>query len=465
MYIKKQYKAFSLGETMLALVLVMTFVVLSSSIFTQKATKSLAISHGRFECYKDADDILHERIYDDNGLLSSNRDDIADCTFTPPGDADMYSIEVIGGGGAGGDAAFTKKADGSQFANGSTSITCGKTLTNPISSYDASDTKFNTYIFGASSYVPYVCGQGGCGGSTLGGYCCKSSPIKYKTGDQISCINPTSSPPTGQAAQLSVQNKTLRAQGCTSPPTCGGTLPGVSTTSYTFTEGIASQGNSGRVYLEYYKNGSEDVFNTSIPLAYRASVSAHDVFAGKGGVAGDYKARTVDKNVFSGPITIQKNSIGSGGKWNSSAGSTLFPIIVQPQLMAMGGQSVGQISTAVELKSGPDALPIVNGGRGAIIKDILTEKEIKDPAFYGEGGVGNNNGNTSSNYEGGKGSALTFGGGGGGGGVVFLKNTNVGLCLWKDNIKKLNECNTISPGTITAGRGGNGGGGAIIIRW
>lgn len=465
MYEKKQYMAFSLAETMLALVLVMTFVVLSSSIFTQKATKSLAISHGRFECYKDADDLLHERIYDDNGLLSSKRDDIANCTFTPPGDADMYSIEVIGGGGAGGNATYSRMTDGSQFASGSASVACGKTLTNPISNYDKSNTKFDTYIYGAASYVPYVCGQGGCGGSTLGGYCCKSSPIKYKTGDQISCTNPISTPPSGQAAQLSVQGKTLRAQGCSSPPTCGGTLPGVATTSYTFTGGIASQGNSGRVYLEYYKDGSDDVFNTSIPYVYKASVSAYNTYAGNGGNAGDYQVRTVDKNVFSGPITIQKSSIGNGGKWNSTAGSTVFPTVVQPQLMAMGGATAGKSSTAIELKSGPDTLEIVNGGRGAVIKDILTEKELKDPEYYGEGGVGNNNGNTSSNYDGGKGSALTFGGGGGGGGVVFSKNTNVGICLWKDNAKQLNECNTITPGTITTGRGGNGSGGAIIIRW
>lgn len=101
--IKNKY-GFSLFEVVVTMSIVAIFIAACSNVFTQRHKKRVTIPvHGRFECYRDADGNVRERMFNENILASERmlgRDDR--CTFRPPKQALYLIINAVAGGGYGG---------------------------------------------------------------------------------------------------------------------------------------------------------------------------------------------------------------------------------------------------------------------------------------------------------------------------------------------------------------------------
>lgn len=476
MYKKLNNYGYSLAETLLALVLVMIFVALTASIFTQKKSATKAAVHGKYECFKNSSGWLNQKLYDENGNLSSESENIGECEFVVPEDADMFSVEVIGGGG-GGSSAFDGGLlnKGYEVLNGSVDVGCSRTISNKLSPY-INDDGFNKSVLNGS-YVVEISGGTSGRDPSQPVYCIYNANFKAK--DKITCT--AKSQGSGASyAEFKVTN------------------PDFSDVRYSIsdvgTSCVASNGNRGNYLLSetfggtfgssgvYVSRNGYSGSASSLSPTYKLSVSAHNVVPGGGGKHGDYIKRTINKTALSGTVVIAKNNIGdfgAGGKVNGSLGSnggaTVFSAI-QPSIKASGGiGGINNINNAKILRNGPDdirnPIPVVNGENGELIEDILTAEELKVGKFYVQGGVGNNVGFVTEGELNGKNAQNTaFGAGGGGGAAAFARNiSNYGKCLSANNNLYLNNCGSINGasigGKITAGKGGNGGGGAIIIRW
>lgn len=107
--IKSQKTGFTLIEVMLLLVVISLIFASSASIITRKhKLKPHRSAHGIYVCYRNNDDTLHEVQYSGSQKILENdqRTNAAftECSFTPPTSALYLHIQLIGGGGAGGNA-------------------------------------------------------------------------------------------------------------------------------------------------------------------------------------------------------------------------------------------------------------------------------------------------------------------------------------------------------------------------
>lgn len=111
--VREQYdlkKAFTLIEVMLLLVVLSLVFASSTTIITRKhKLKPRRSVHGTYICYRNRDDgLLHEIMYSGKSLLYENNQTInpafTECRFEAPKTASYLYVQIIGGGGAGGNA-------------------------------------------------------------------------------------------------------------------------------------------------------------------------------------------------------------------------------------------------------------------------------------------------------------------------------------------------------------------------
>ena len=101
-------KAFTLIEVMLLLVVLSLIFASSASIITRKhKLKPRRSVHGTYICYRNRDDgNLHEIMYSGKSLLRENNQTtnpaFTECSFSAPTTASYIYIQLVGGGGAGG---------------------------------------------------------------------------------------------------------------------------------------------------------------------------------------------------------------------------------------------------------------------------------------------------------------------------------------------------------------------------
>ena len=101
-------KAFTLIEVMLLLVVLSLIFASSASIITRKhKLKPRRSVHGTYICYRNRDDgNLHEIMYSGKSLLRENNQTtnpaFTECSFAAPATASYIYIQLVGGGGAGG---------------------------------------------------------------------------------------------------------------------------------------------------------------------------------------------------------------------------------------------------------------------------------------------------------------------------------------------------------------------------
>lgn len=109
----KQYdikKAFTLIEVMLLLVVLSLVFASSTTIITRKhKLKPRRSVHGTYICYRNNDDgLLHEIMYSGKSLIFENNQTVnpafTECKFEAPKNASYLYVQLIGGGGAGGNA-------------------------------------------------------------------------------------------------------------------------------------------------------------------------------------------------------------------------------------------------------------------------------------------------------------------------------------------------------------------------
>lgn len=475
---------YSLMESLLAITLVIIFIAATASIFTQKKSPAKVTSHGRFECFKNTLGELNQRIFDEDGNLSSEGKNIGECEFVVPENAEMFSVEVIGGGGGG--AAATNNgllSDGLEVLEDTVQTSCNKQISNRFTPY-INDKDFNKYVLGGS-YIVEVSG-GTTERNPYRPFSCIYNAY-FKAGDAITCSKTAGGEnggggTTGASGEFKVTNRDYKEVNYSITPTseiCPDYNGDRENRLLNKTSANNLMGSSG-IYLT---NGGYSGSAKSISQNCKLSVSAHSVISGAGGEHGGYIKRTINKAAINGTITISKNSIGNygtggivktNGNYGANGGETVFSAI-QPNIKAIGGAGgINNNNDAIALINGPEhylnKVPVVNGGNGGVIADILTAEQLKNKNNYANGGVGNNNGSITSLQNGKNAVDEIYGGGGGGGAIVFARNTsNYGKCLSVDGDKVLNNCGSSKGpsigGTITAGKGGNGNGGAIIIRW
>lgn len=110
MYGKRKFKAFSMVELMLLLLISSLIIAATVPLVTKRHMRIPgSVSHGTYICYY-RNGVLHEtrwsgkatqrKVFDRNAIGG-------DCVFDPPKKATYFQISAIGGGGGGGDAGYT----------------------------------------------------------------------------------------------------------------------------------------------------------------------------------------------------------------------------------------------------------------------------------------------------------------------------------------------------------------------
>lgn len=96
-------KAFTLVEAMVLMLALTIIIAATTPIITKKHTAvPRKVPHGKYVCYKDTSDVVHEVIYKNSTLISNNVVAGDHCTFNPPQKAPYFLVQAVGGGGGGG---------------------------------------------------------------------------------------------------------------------------------------------------------------------------------------------------------------------------------------------------------------------------------------------------------------------------------------------------------------------------
>lgn len=101
MMIKNKLKSgFTLVELMIFFVFITLLIAASTPLITKKVKDlPLRVYHGKFVCYMDENGGLVQELYNTSGYVSGGA--VTECTFTPPKNASLYRIEMIGAGAGG----------------------------------------------------------------------------------------------------------------------------------------------------------------------------------------------------------------------------------------------------------------------------------------------------------------------------------------------------------------------------
>ena len=105
----KKKRAFTLIEIMLLLLVLSLIFASATSVITRKhKLKPRRTVHGQYICYRDIDDNLHELMFSGKSVLldRSQAEDptFTQCEFDAPASAPYLYVQLMGGGGAGGNA-------------------------------------------------------------------------------------------------------------------------------------------------------------------------------------------------------------------------------------------------------------------------------------------------------------------------------------------------------------------------
>lgn len=96
---------FSLVEMMLLLMIASLITAGSMSVITKKHSRvPKKIVHGKYTCYYTSDGKLYEERFVENSRLYKR--EVEKCVFEPPAKATYFYIQLVGGGGSGGDAGY-----------------------------------------------------------------------------------------------------------------------------------------------------------------------------------------------------------------------------------------------------------------------------------------------------------------------------------------------------------------------
>ena len=98
-------EGFSLVEMLLLLMIASLITAGSMSVITKKHSRvPKKIVHGKYTCYRTSDGKLMEERYVEKARLYKR--EVAECKLKPPAKASYFYIQLVGGGGAGGDAGY-----------------------------------------------------------------------------------------------------------------------------------------------------------------------------------------------------------------------------------------------------------------------------------------------------------------------------------------------------------------------
>ncbi len=137
---KNKY-GFSMFEVVVTMAIISIFIAAASNVFTQKFKKKIAIpAHGRFECYYDNNDVLHQRLISENVVVQDTNVSTGHCTFEPVKAAAYLAINAVAAGGSGGRSGYSSSYGGSAGAYTSIFLT---TTTHKLSIYPGKKTTYN----------------------------------------------------------------------------------------------------------------------------------------------------------------------------------------------------------------------------------------------------------------------------------------------------------------------------------
>lgn len=102
---KNKKSGFSLVEMMLLLMIASLITAGSMSVITKKHSRvPKKIVHGKYTCYYTSEGKLFEERYVENSRIYKR--EVEKCVFEPPAKATYFYIQLVGGGGSGGDAGY-----------------------------------------------------------------------------------------------------------------------------------------------------------------------------------------------------------------------------------------------------------------------------------------------------------------------------------------------------------------------
>ena len=103
--LKKEKSAFSLVEMLLLLMIASLITASSMSVITKKHSRiPKKIVHGKYTCYRTNNGKLMEERYIEKRRIYKR--EVTECKFEPPAKASYFYIQLVGGGGSGGDAGY-----------------------------------------------------------------------------------------------------------------------------------------------------------------------------------------------------------------------------------------------------------------------------------------------------------------------------------------------------------------------
>ena len=177
---------FSLVEMLLLLMIASLITAGSISVITRKHTRvPKKVVHGKYTCYRTSDGKLYEERYVEKTLLYKR--EVTECKFDPPAKANYFYIQLVGGGGSGGDAGYNGNTRNSVHESGTTNG-FGWTESDITSSpYYITLSEWRNLVAGDTVYACARSGSGGdgsdakyvykltngsctCGGSKIGDY-------------------------------------------------------------------------------------------------------------------------------------------------------------------------------------------------------------------------------------------------------------------------------------------------------
>ena len=99
MYKKNKKSGFTLMELMVFLLFLSIVFAAATPIITKRIKLPQKVYHGRYICYRDSDGVLREARFNSTRMLPS--EPVTECSFTPPKNASMFKIELVGAGAGG----------------------------------------------------------------------------------------------------------------------------------------------------------------------------------------------------------------------------------------------------------------------------------------------------------------------------------------------------------------------------
>ena len=167
----KSQSGFSLIEMLLLLMIASLITAGSMSVITKKHTRvPKKVVHGKYTCYRDSSGDLYEERYVEKTRLFKRK--VTECKFEPPAKANYFYIQLVGGGGSGGDAGYDGTTRASTINTGTTDATgwCN-TNADPLPSYCAQNLMSDPYFIDYSEWkglvsgdTVYACATSGAGG-------------------------------------------------------------------------------------------------------------------------------------------------------------------------------------------------------------------------------------------------------------------------------------------------------------